>query len=330
MRYLSEYARNLLPGLLLVLTLALGAMTVQRFTGSAALSPLTVAMVLGIALRNSIGIREKAVPGVKFTQRRILRLAIILLGFQLTLGQLYQIGIDGFAVVCVVLVSTFIFAKQAGQLLGVDRQLSELIAAGTAVCGASAVIATNTVTRGSDEDVAYAIACVTVLGSLLMLLMPLVGATLDMEATRYGIWVGASVHEVAQVTAAAFQGGVEAGQAGTVTKLSRVILLAPLILGLGFAARWRNGQGGEGAAPIPWFVIGFVAVLLLNSLAPLSEATQGWVVSTTVFMLTMSLAAMGLETDISALRNKGLRPLALGALNCAFITGLAFGLVSLL
>ncbi|WP_417601800.1 YeiH family protein [Pararhodobacter oceanensis] len=321
---------GLWPGLLLVLGLAGAAMALHHVIGLAVLSPLLLAMVFGIALRNSRDLPAKIQPGIRFAQRRILRLAIILLGFQLTLGQLYEVGIAGFAVAATVLAATFVFGKLAGHWLGVERPLSELIAAGTAVCGASAVIATNTVSRGSDEDVAYAIACVTLYGSVLMLGIPLVGAALDMEATRYGIWVGASVHEVAQVTAAAFQGGVEAGQVGTVTKLSRVILLAPLILSLGALARRRKGAESGGAAPTPWFVLGFVAVMLINSFAPLPEAAQGWMISLTVFLLTMSLAAMGLEADIRALRKKGARPLILGAVNCAFVAGLGLALVALL
>ena len=323
------HSHELWPGLLLVLSLAGAAMALHYAINLAALSPLLLAMLLGIALRNSRNLPLKVQPGIKFAQRRILRLAIILLGFQLTLSQLYEVGIEGFAIASTVLATTFVFGKQAGRWLGVERPLSELIAAGTAVCGASAVIATNTVSRGSDEDVAYAIACVTLYGSVLMLGIPLVGAALDMENTRYGIWVGASVHEVAQVTAASFQGGTESGQIGTVIKLSRVILLAPLILSLVVLTRRRNGAGSAGVAPTPWFVLGFVAVMLINSATPLPEFAEEWVSTLTVFMLTMSLAALGLEADIRALRKKGARPLVLGGLNCAFVAGLGFALVTL-
>lgn len=215
------------------------ATAAQRLSGIPALSPLVVAMVLGIALRNLAGTPAAAQPGIGFTLRRVLRFAIVLLGFQLTLEQLRAVGVPGLAVISVDPGRDLcLYQIRAGRLLGVETRLAELIAAGTSVCGASAVIATNTVTRGSDEDVAYAIACVTVFGSLSMSAMPVLGEMLAMAPAHYGIWVGATIHEVAQVVGAGFQHGAEAaGQAATVAKLSRVMLLAPLILVLGAMAR---------------------------------------------------------------------------------------------
>ncbi|WP_157404084.1 YeiH family protein [Paracoccus sp. N5] len=317
-----------LPGLGLTCILAVAAMAVQRLSGIPALSPLVVAMVLGIAVRNLIGTPALAQPGITFSLRRILRLAIVLLGFQLTLAQLRAVGLPGLAVISVTLAATFLFTKWAGRALGVERRLAELIAAGTSICGASAVIATNTVTRGADEDVAYAIACVTVFGSLSMIAMPVLGSLLGMDAAHYGIWTGATIHEVAQVVGAGFQHGAEAGQAATVAKLSRVILLAPMILILGALAR-RRGGSAHGSAPAPWFVLGFIAVVLLNSALPLPEGAKAQVVTLTSFLLTVALAAMGLETDLRKLRAKGVRPLALGAQAWLFISGLGFALVGL-
>ncbi|WP_367577122.1 YeiH family protein [Paracoccus aminovorans] len=317
-----------LPGLGLTFGIAVAAMAVQRLSGIPALSPLVVAMVMGIAVRNLIGTPAGAKPGVTFSLRRILRLAIVLLGFQLTLAQLRAVGLPGLAVISVTLAATFLFTKWAGRALGVERRLAELIAAGTSICGASAVIATNTVTRGADEDVAYAIACVTVFGSLSMIAMPVLGSLMGMDAAHYGIWTGATIHEVAQVVGAGFQHGAEAGQAATVAKLSRVILLAPMILTLGALAR-RRGGSAQGSAPTPWFVLGFIAVVLLNSVLPLPEGAKAQVVTLTSFLLTVALAAMGLETDLRKLHAKGIRPLALGALAWLFISGLGLALVGL-
>lgn len=315
-------------GLGLTCGIAAVAMAAQRLSGIPALSPLAVAMVLGIGWRNLIGLPEAAREGISFSLRRVLRFAIVLLGFQLTLAQLRAVGLPGIAVIAVTLGATFLFTTWAGRCLGVAPRLAQLIAAGTSVCGASAVIATNTVTRGSDEDVAYAIAIVTVFGSLSMLLMPGLGSLMALDATHYGIWVGATVHEVAQVVGAGFQHGAEAGQAATVAKLSRVIMLAPLILCLSSLARKRGGEAGR--APTPWFVLGFVAMVLVNSALPLTPALHDAVVLATSFLLTVALAAMGLETDIRKLRAKGVRPLALGALAWLFISAVGLGLVALL
>jgi len=325
---IAAWLAETLPGLGLTFGIALLATAVQRLSGIAALSPLVVAMVLGMALRNLRGTPAMARAGIGFSLRRVLRFAIVLLGFQLTLEQLAAVGLPGVAVIAATLAATFVLTKWAGRALGVEPRLAELIAAGTSVCGASAVIATNTVTRGSDEDVAYAIACVTVFGSLSMLAMPVLGEALALAPAHYGIWVGATVHEVAQVVGAGFQHGAEAGQAATVAKLSRVMLLAPLILTLGALARRRGGKA-QGSAPTPWFVLGFVAVVLVNSALPLPRALHADIVALTAFLLTMALAAMGLETDIRRLRAKGMRPLALGALAWLFISAFGLGLVTL-
>lgn len=122
------------------------------------------------------------------------------------------------------LTAPFLFTRWLGARLGVDAKLAEPIAAGRSICGASVVIANNTVTRSSDEDVAYALACVTVIGSLAMLLLPLLGGALQLDAHAFGLWSGASIREIAQVVAAAFQHGPEAGKIGTIAKLSRVTL----------------------------------------------------------------------------------------------------------
>lgn len=310
---------RILPGVALTGAIAGGAILVPHFLQMPALSPLVVAMVIGIALRNLAGPIAGSADGVAFSMRRILRFAIVLLGLQLTVAQIGDLGLGALALIVVSLISTFFAIKLAGRLLGVERGLAELIAAGTSICGASAVIATNTVTRARDEDVAYAIACVTVFGTLSMLLLPLAGSALGLDAAHYGLWVGASVHEVAQVVGAAFQGGAEAGQFGTVAKLSRVLLLAPMILLIGTMA--TRGRGGAGArAPMPWFVFGFIAMVVANSLFALPAGAREVIVPATSFLLAMALAAMGLSTDIGKLRAKGLRPLALGAVGWVFIT----------
>ena len=292
-------------------------------------SPMVVAMVLGIAVRNSVGVPVALKPGLALCLRPILRVGIVLLGFRLTLDQIGAVGLAGAGVIVSALVATFLFTKAMGKVLGVDARLAELIAAGTSVCGASAVLATNTVTRGSDEDVAYAIACVTVFGSLSMLLFPFLAEPLGLSAHDFGLWAGAGIHEVAQVIGAGFALGDTAGEFATIAKLSRVVLLAPLVLSLGFLARRRGGDVGA-APPKPWFVFGFVLVVALNSMIAVPAEALAVLNGLSGFMLTMALAAMGLETDIGKLRQEGLRPLILGALAWVFVSGTALVLIQLL
>jgi uncharacterized integral membrane protein (TIGR00698 family) len=294
---------------------------------------MIVAVVLGIAVHNTIGTPAGAKPGVTFAVRRLLRLGIVLLGLQLTAAHLIEVGATGIAVIALVLVATFAITVWLGRLLGVEPKLAELIAAGTSICGASAVVATNTVTDAPDEDVTYAVACVTLFGSIAMLAYPLLPGLLGLAPRSYGLWAGASIHEVAQVVAAAFQGGGQAGELGTVAKLSRVMLLAPTVIALGLLATRRRARGEQGAtrakAPVPWFVLGFVAMVGVNSFVGVpAEARAVLAVATTV-LLSMALAALGLETDVRKLRAKGAKPLLLGLLATLFIAGFSLMLVKM-
>jgi uncharacterized integral membrane protein (TIGR00698 family) len=218
--------------------------------------------------------------------------------------------------------------------LGTHRNLAEFIAAGTSICGASAVIATNTVTRASDEDVAYAVGCITMFGSASSLLYPALVVLLQFTPHAFGLWAGVSIHEIAQVVAAAFQNGTASGNFGTIAKLSRVMLLAPMILVLGcFSTNDHQADSVEAskrqAAPVPWFVLGFVAMMLFNSLDLIPQLEKGWLVQTTTFLLTVALAAMGLETDFRNLRAKGWKPLLFGAGSWMFISAFSLLLVEI-
>jgi uncharacterized integral membrane protein (TIGR00698 family) len=329
---------RLVPGLFLTSTIASAAFELRNLAGIAALSPLIIAIILGTTLRNTVGTAARFKPGVAFSMRRVLRFAIILLGLQLSVSQVVAVGIVGMAVIVSTLVATFAFTLWLGQRLGIDRKLAQLIAAGTSICGASAVIATNTVTHGSDEDVAYAIASVTVFGSASILLYPFLAGILQLTPHAFGLWAGASIHEIAQVVAAAFQNGTEAGNFGTIAKLSRVMLLAPLIVVLGYLDAKDQPTAGTGpgegrtrqSIPKPWFVAGFVAVMLFNSLDLIPQTDKAYLVQATTFLLTVALAAMGLETDIGKLRVKGWKPLLVGAGSWFFISTFSFCLIELI
>ncbi|HZD90872.1 MAG TPA: YeiH family protein [Pseudolabrys sp.] len=323
----------LIPGLLLTAGVAGLAFALRRVPGMGILSPMILATLIGMTLHNVFGTPDWARPGVKFSLKRILRLGIILLGLQLMTAQVAQVGMAGVAVIAATLVATFAFTKWLGRLMGVDAKLAELIGAGTSICGASAVIATNTVTNGSDEDVAYAVACVTVFGSLSMLLYPLLPGLLHLSPAAFGLWSGASIHEIAQVVAAAFQDGTHAGEVATVAKLTRVMMLAPVVFTLGFMAVRRAAHADKSAAraapPMPWFVLGFIGMVILNSVVTIPAEPKVWIVTTTTFLLSMALAAMGIETDFRKLKAEGLKPMLLAAAAWLFIAIFALALVKL-
>lgn len=334
-RWSGRHVSGILPGLFLNSIVAGAAFAVRQLPGMAAFNPMILSIMIGIAFHNIVGTPAWAKAGVTFSLRRLLRLAIILLGLQLTAAQVIEVGDRGLAIIAATLVTTFAFTVWMGKLLGVDRELAQLIAAGTSICGASAVIATNTVTNAHDEDVAYAVACVTVFGSVAMFAYPLLPALLHLDPRAFGLWTGASIHEIAQVVAAAFQDGRQAGEFGTIAKLSRVMLLAPMVIALGLMAARRQRQNDPDRSataarpPMPWFVLGFVALVGLNSLITVPAEAKVWIVAATTFLLSVALAAMGLETDIGKLKAKGLRPLLLGALAFLFIASFSLTLIKL-
>lgn len=323
--------RTLAPGLALAVGVTVIAYLLRAATGLTMVSPLVLGVFMGMALRAVIPFPDTTKAGLKFAARPILRFAIILLGLQVTFGQVAGVGAEGFAAVAVTLIATFLVTRWLGVLMGVGRELSELIAAGTAICGASAIVATNTVTRGSDEDVAYAMACVTLFGSIAMFVYPLLLPLTGLDAHGYGLWAGASIHEVAQVVAASFQGGELAGEVGTIAKLTRVMLLAPLVLTLAWFATRRRADAASGAsAPVPWFVFAFIAVIAVNSLGVLPAGTKDIAAPVTTFLLAVALSAIGLDSDLRKLRAKGLKPLALGGVATIFASGIALVLIAVL
>jgi uncharacterized integral membrane protein (TIGR00698 family) len=188
----------------------------------------------------------------------------------------------------------------------------------------------NTVTRAREEHVTYAVACITILGTILMVLAPLLADPLMLGPRDFGLWSGASLHEIAQVVAASFQLGDSAGYHGTIAKLSRVLLLAPLVLVLGMLVRRGGRAGGSvGQPPIPWFIFGFLAMVVFNSLMRIPADILKWIVPGTTLLFAMALAAVGLETDIRKLRAGGMKPLLLCAVATVFIAVFSLALIKL-
>jgi uncharacterized integral membrane protein (TIGR00698 family) len=293
------------------------------------LSPIILAMVIGMGVRAALGAMPLTRPGLGFAARWLLRLAIVLLGFQVTLTQMAQLGVGGVAIICAGTFATFSFTIWIGRLLGIDASLARLLAAGTSICGASAILAANHVVRAKDEDAAYAIGCITLFGTIAIFLYPVLAVLAGLDARIYGLWAGASIHEIAQVVAATFQLGQSAGEYGTISKLARVALLVP-ILALLSATVWDR-LSSQATAPaqrqIPFFALGFLAVVVANSTFEMPAGAREWLSHLTTFLFAMSLGAMGMELRLRHIASRGLRPLAVAAFASLFIA--AFSLTAL-
>lgn len=326
---LQHWLLQILPGVSLTAGLAFLAILIRSYLGLDFFSSLTWAILLGMLVRNTVGVAQVYQPGITFSLKRILKLGIILLGMQLNLTQAISIGSTGLIVAVTSVFSTFFFTCWIGRRLKISKKLTQLIAGGTSICGAAAVVAIGTAIDSSDEDTAYAVALVTVFGAASMLIYPLLPVVLNLTPQAYGLWCGASIHEVVQAIAAAFETNPLSGEVATITKLSRVMLLAPITLLLGLSSVARAIQKPR-KLPIPWFVLGFIGLILVNSLNFIPETLRIAIIDVNQFLLTTALAAMGLGTNIQCMKQLGIKPIYLGTISWLFISLISLGLIKLL
>ncbi|BDT67953.1 hypothetical protein os1_21340 [Comamonadaceae bacterium OS-1] len=321
---------RLLPGLALCAALAacamaLGGLPVFQAHG---LGALTLAIVLGMLVGNTVYPRwaPTSGPGVHVAKQRLLRLGVVLYGLRLTTQDIASVGLAGVLIDALVLGSTLGLAGWVGtRWLGLERNSALLIGMGSAVCGAAAVMATEPVLRARAEQVTVAVATVVVFGTLATFAYPLL-YTLNLQAQwvpggahGFGIYAGSTIHEVAQVVAAARSIAPEAADAAVIAKMVRVMMLAPVLLAL---SAWLARDGAHRAPQplaIPWFALGFVAMVLFHSLQvlPAQVVTVGNQVDTA--LLAMAMVALGLSTQLGAIRRAGMRPLLLAGLLFAWL-----------
>lgn len=323
-----------LPGLLLtaaIAALALWLGTVPWLQAHG-ISALTLAIVIGIAVGNTAypALAPRVAAGVGVSKATVLRAGIVLYGLRLTVQDIGQVGVAGVLIDALVLCSTFALAWWLGtRVLGLERNTALLIGAGSSICGAAAVMAAEPVVKGRAEQVAIAVATVVVFGTLAMFLYPLLyrwgvhAGWMPLDDTGYGVFTGSTVHEVAQVVAAGRAVSQPAADAAVIAKMVRVMMLAPFLVGLS-ALLGRGGNRGTGqrsAITVPWFAFGFIAMVGFNSLQLLPPGLVATLVELDTALLAMAMAALGLTTHVSALRQAGARPMLLAALLAAWLVG---------
>lgn len=329
------------PGLLLVGVIAAIAIWAAQFpiVRNNGLSALTLAIVLGLIVGNTLYPRLAAPchTGVNYTKARLLRAGIVLYGLRLTFQDIGQVGMAGVMVDALVLGSTFLLAQWLGnRVLGMDHRTVALIGAGTSICGAAAVLATEPVVKGRAEDVSVAVATVVVFGTIGTFLYPAffhlnaANGWLSLTEAQFGLYVGSTVHEVAQVVAAGEAIGPQAADVAVIAKMVRVMMLAPflLLLSMWIARGSQQASGGKNPIMIPWFAVGFIVMAGINSLNILPEVVVKNGIILDNILLTLAMAALGLTTHISSVRKAGTKPLILAAMLFVWlvVAGLLFNL----
>jgi uncharacterized integral membrane protein (TIGR00698 family) len=316
------------PGLCLLVAIAAVATTVSWMVP--VISPLVAALALGALVVNVVPLPERFSPGIAFGGRSLLRVGIVLLGFRLSIGDVARLGLPGLGVVAVVVAGTFFGTQWVARRLGLSEDLGLLVATGYSICGASAIAAMDGVVHADEEETAYAITLVTLCGTLSIFVLPLVAHAVGMPAGDFGTWVGGSVHDVGQVVATASQEGPRAVAAATVVKLTRVVLLAPLVALVAVRQRARSVGAAEAGAEerhppiLPLFVCGFLAAIVVRSTGVLAPATLAAISTAEKLVLTVALVGLGMGVRVSRLRRLGGRPLLLGLLAWPLVAGVAF------
>jgi len=286
---------------------------------SLSISALIIAIILGILYGNLLHHRmpKDLQYGITYSLKKILRIAIVLLGFRITYQQIYSVGPAGFIADAVMLTTTFLLAIWLGKkMFKLDGDTSILVGAGSSICGASAVLATEGVLSSESYKAALAVATVTIFGTISMFVYPILykaGYFPGLDDKLFGIYVGSTVHEVAQVVAAGFSVSPIAGEDGTIVKLTRVMMLAPLLILLSIYLAKRNNTGKMNLStiPVPWFVFVFIAVSGLNSLDLIAGSVVAGIQEFDTFLLAVAMAALGMETNVNKIKNAGMKPIYL-------------------
>lgn len=301
---------RLLPGLLVAGAGIAAAAAIAPLVP--ALSTLTVAVVLGVVLGNTRLLPASARPGLAWATRGMLRAGVVLLGLQLAVDQVIGLGAGTVLAIVITVAVTFAGTCLLGRLLGVSHGLTMLVATGFSICGASAIAAMEGVVRRKDSEVATAIALVTLYGSIAIVAVPLAGPLLGLHGDALGAWAGVSVHEVAQVVAAASPAGAAAVATAAGVKLSRVVLLAPLVAGV--SVRERRVPETQGRKPplVPVFVLGFLAMIGVRSTGVLPVAALDVAATVTSLLLAGALFGLGCGVRPRELVRSGPRALLLG------------------
>ena len=288
------------------------------------LSPLTLAIVAGMVVGNALRSTqlERLHPGLRFSQQKLLRLGIVLYGIRLTVGDLSKLGPRALVLDLTVISSVLLIGYWLGtRVLGLDRDTALLVSAGSGICGAAAVLATDRVIDSQSHKVSVAVATVVVFGTLAMFLYPVLYPLTGFSERQFGIYTGATVHEVAQVLAAGRAVSQAASDTAVITKMLRVLLLAPVLV---IISRLRGSAGASASGRIrfPWFVFWFGAVIVAQSFVAVAPAVRGRLIDLDTVLLSSAMFALGIGTRWHQLKQAGTRPLLLAA---AIFAGLVSG-----
>lgn len=337
-----EHLRRLSPGILLCIAITIVAIVLQavevHFAGQTYLEALVLAILLGVVIRTAWTPAKRFVPGIAFSAKFLLEVAVVMLGASvsvatvLALGPILLVGIA--SVVAIALGSSFIICRG----LGLPLRMAILIACGNSICGNSAIAAVAPVIGADGDDIAASISFTAVLGVVVVLTLPLLVPILQLSLTQYGVLAGLTVYAVPQVLAATLPIGALSNQVGTVIKLVRVLMLGPVVLGLSLLARdlradprldRANRRSPDLHELVPWFITGFLVVLIVRSLGLIPQSVLPTVTHVAAILTTISMAALGLGVDVRVVAKSGMRVTLAVTVSLIILGLISYGLIRL-
>lgn len=327
-----DVVRALVPGLFLVGVGLGGAVAISAVIPS--LSRLVIAVVIGAALGN-IGLATVATrPGFTFAAKRLMRVGVVLLGFRLSIGQITDLGPTTLSVIVFTVFATFFGTQALGRRMGLSPGFSLLVGTGFGICGLSAIAAVEDATDSTEDEVATAMGLVTLFGTLAIFVVPFVGGAIGLTDVQLGTWIGASVHDTAQVVAAAGTGGAAVLTTAIAVKLTRILLLAPIVTGVNVQRSRSVARSGAETdtrrpPPIPLFVAGFMACVLIRTIDVVPDGGLDAAKTAEGLMLTAAMVGLGAGVDVRGIRRLGPRPLVLGLASWIGIAAVSLAAVAI-
>lgn len=329
-------AFRLVPGIVLCTAITLVAVGMQiveeRLFEHPYVEALVIAILLGIAIRTIWQPSERWKPGIAFSAKQLLEIAVMLLGASISFAAIVASGPLLMGAIVVTVLIMLVVSFGLSRMLGLSRNLSILIACGNSICGNSAIAAVAPVIGAKGDDIASSISFTAILGVLVVLGLPLLIPLFGFTATQYGILAGLTVYAVPQVLAATVPAGIVSTQIGTLVKLMRVLMLGPIVIGLSLFFAKRPENGGKAAAinpfkMIPWFIAGFVALATMRSLQLIPEAAIFPITKIATVLTVISMAALGLGVDVRVLATVGGRVTAAVTLSLLLLLALSIWLI---
>ena len=332
--------RPMLNGLFFILLFAATAKYLSGFSlfEHLGISPLIVGILIGMVYGNTLRGEFPAqwIPGVLFSSRTLLRIGIVLYGFQITVQDIFTVGPAGLGISLMIVATTFIGGTYLGtKWFKLDLHTAMLTSVGTAVCGAAAVLATEPLLKSEPHKSAIAVSTVVLFGTLSMFAYPLLYASglFAMPAADFGIYIGGTIHEVAHAVAAGNGVSPEAANTAVIVKMIRVMMIAPLLILLSLWLGKQAGDtagGGRRVVSVPWFALAFIGVVLIHSLGIVPETLVNLGNETGLFLLTMAMCALGMETNLTKFKGVGMAPVYLAFSLFIWVTCGGYGLTRLM